>query len=224
MLRWTSSGGYLARQALTVAASATCASAVLWPLLRQPVPPRVQVALPVEQRSEQIAALSRELEQLKMQNAALHQQLSALQREVDSRPAAVAQIRPTEQAALPERAAQRRDLGAQEAAMAASAESWQSEFALLEEQFYGEPADADWAATMQRDMNRVEERLAGLTGASTSIRYHECHSSTCRVEFVHQGAAPAFLPALIASPSCSRVSTRTEHTENGEVTVALYQR
>lgn len=162
-----------------------------------------------------------ELAAVRAQNAVLVSQLRALQRQVDN--IQLAQDLDFNTASMQEKVQQKASVSEQEAQLAMQTDQ-QHSFAVLEEEFYAESADPQWAATMQREWHRIEERLQQFTSGDTSIEYHECRSGTCRVEFVHATAAPALLPALIASPYNSQVVLQSVNDGGVEKTIALYKR
>lgn len=231
MRKWTS-GAQAARQTLWVAVTTLLTSLVIWPLLPTTKPsqsaPQAGSLLTDNSGAEQVRL---ELARLQAQNTALLTQVAALQGHVDSLPRSLT-IAPESFTADHQQAIaqpQPLSLAEQEAAMAESAELVQQQFALIEEQFYGQSIDAQsdvqhWGALMQADLDLVDTRLRDLTGDSTAVRYFECRSSLCRAEFAHQGAQPSLLPALIATPHSSRISTHTAHTQEGAITVAIYHR
>lgn len=226
MPRWIEVGAYLVRQPLSVAVVAAVTCTLLWQL--QPDDSHDEASLVTRAAQvvdrDHLLGLRHELTQVQVQNAALLRQIQTLQQQVDALPVTFQAVDVGEPAVVADEAPQQMQLAEQEIKLAAQAGLRQDDFTQLEEQFYAESADAEWAGTMQRDMNLVEARLSQLDDAGTSIRYYECRSSTCRVEFLHEDAAPSLLPALIAAPNSSRISTRTARTDEGEITVALYRR
>lgn len=229
MCRWTE---LLRRSSLVIvalAAGAACVSAIVLQFISAAttlsegtsapsVAPQATLVPGVEHHP-----LQAELKALTAQNEALSLQLAQLQRQVDAlqRNSMGGSYAPLAEQAQegPERLGQ---VDAQEAQIAARTEGARDEFMLLEEQFYAEPLDPQWAATMQRDFHGIEARLIEHTHGGTYIEYQECRSSTCRVQFTHDSRAPALLPALIASPNNAHVVLQSVSEDGVEKTIALY--
>lgn len=170
-----------------------------------------------EQFRSEVATLSAQNEDLRSQLTRLQEQVAAMQ---------LTQSLGTAEALDEETGDVQRQahIDAEEARLAAYSDDNQYDFALLEEQFYAESPDAQWAATMQRDFHSIEARLNEHTGGGTRIEYQECRSSTCRVEYTHEHTAPTILPALIASPNNTKVILQSVTQEGLAKTIALYRR
>jgi hypothetical protein len=97
-------------------------------------------------------------------------------------------------------------------------------FRQMEERFYSEGYDENWAAEMEYAFLEVEQRLQQLNFGATRIVTQECRSNTCRVEFEQGETADALLPGLLAAKGSKQVTLQNVSDEYGERIVALYQR
>lgn len=97
-------------------------------------------------------------------------------------------------------------------------------FQQLEDQFYNEGYDAQWAGEMQYSFAEVEARLEEFNLADTRIVSQECRSSTCRVEFDHGESVAALIPSLLAAQGTREMVLQKISDQFGERTVAIYRR
>lgn len=206
---------------------ALCAGVLIWPLLGNPPPVEradAQTFTPDLSQQQDVqdaphfAQLAASLTALRTEHKEVKRQLETLEKQV-------AELK-AQQAASAVRVEQQEDHGRVPAAYSDehNDEPVEQPFSQLEEQFYAEPIDAQWAAEMQRDFHVIESRLQEFTAATTYIEHRECRSGSCRVEFVHEQSVPTLLPALIASPRNARVSLRTVMQDGNPKTIALYHK
>lgn len=213
-------------QAIFPVLYALCAGVLIWPLLGSQPPVDQAGAQTFTTGSPQgqnvqdaphFAELAASLTALRAEHKEVKLQLQVLEKRVAELAA---------QQAAPAADAERHDDNGAAAATNSDRhdDGQMQQFALLEEQFYAEPIDADWAADMQRDFHVIESRLEEFTAATTFIDHRECRSGSCRVEFVHERSVPPLLPALIASPRNTHVSLKTVVQDGKPKTIALYHK
>lgn len=225
MCRWTE---LLRRGSFVIVAlaiGAACASALVLQFIsaETALSERYSVPHSTPQAVGNYDTLQAELKALSAQNEALALQLAQLQRQVNALqrdPMPGSGAPPAER--TPMYSQTRGQIEAQEAQLAATTDGVRDQFMLLEEQFYAEPLDPQWSATMHRDFHGIEARLIEHTHGGTYIEYQECRSSTCRVQFAHDTGVPALLPALIASPRNANVVLQSVSEDGVEKTIALY--